>query len=51
LCFVNNDANGVLSAGDTDVTEYAWDYRNRLCRATTIFPVGRQLEIPDSDVS
>ncbi len=28
--FVDQDANGVLSAGDTDVTVYGWDQRNRL---------------------
>jgi len=28
----------------------AQPFRRDLCRATTTFPVGRQLEIPDSDV-
>ncbi len=28
--FVDADADGVLDSGDTDVTTYSWDYRNRL---------------------
>jgi RHS repeat-associated protein len=28
--FIDNDGNWALSAGDTDVTQYAWDHRNRL---------------------
>ena len=28
------DADGVLDAGDTDVTEYTWDNRNRLVKVT-----------------
>jgi RHS repeat-associated protein len=28
--FIDTDIDGVLDAGDTDVTIYAWDYRNRL---------------------
>ena len=28
--FVDADADGVLDSGDTDVTTYTWDYRNRL---------------------
>ncbi len=28
--FVDADADGVLDAGDTDITTYTWDYRNRL---------------------
>ena len=30
---VNND--GILNTGDTDVTEYTWDYRNRLTTIVT----------------
>ncbi|MHB1037230.1 MAG: RHS repeat-associated core domain-containing protein [Pirellulales bacterium] len=32
--YVDANANGVLDAGDTYVTEYAWDYRNRLVSVT-----------------
>jgi len=32
--FVDVDLDGQLSAGDTDVTAYAWDYRNRLVEVT-----------------
>jgi len=32
--FVDVNANGLLDAGDTDVTEYQWDYRNRLVKVT-----------------
>jgi RHS repeat-associated protein len=32
--FIDNDASDDLSAGDTDVTEYEWDYRNRLVSVT-----------------
>jgi RHS repeat-associated protein len=28
--FLDTDADGVLDAGDTDITIYTWDYRNRL---------------------
>ena len=28
--FVDADTDGVLDAGDTDITTYTWDYRNRL---------------------
>jgi RHS repeat-associated protein len=28
--FIDNDGNWALSAGDTDVTQYTWDHRNRL---------------------
>ena len=31
--FVDTDADGVLDSGDTDITEYTWDYRNRLTEA------------------
>lgn len=30
LRFVDEDASGMLNAGDTDITEYVWDHRNRL---------------------
>jgi RHS repeat-associated protein len=30
--FIDLDANGALSAGDTEVTEYTWDVANRLTR-------------------
>ena len=33
--FVDNDSDGELSSGDTDVTEYEWDHRNRLVKVTT----------------
>ena len=32
--FVDNNANGVLDAGDTSITQYTWDYRNRLTDVT-----------------
>ena len=32
--FVDGNSNGTLDSGDTDVTEYTWDYRNRLTSAT-----------------
>jgi RHS repeat-associated protein len=34
LRFVDEDENEELNAGDTDVTEYQWDYRNRLVKVT-----------------
>ena len=30
--FVDNDTDGQIGAGDTDVTQYAWDHRNRLVK-------------------
>ena len=33
--FVDTDSSGTISAGDTDITEYDWDYRNRLTTVTT----------------
>ncbi len=32
--YVDEDESGDYSAGDTDVTEYAWDHRNRLTTVT-----------------
>jgi RHS repeat-associated protein len=32
--FIDNDGNWALSAGDTDVTQYTWDHRNRLVGVT-----------------
>ena len=32
--FIDVNANGLLDAGDTTVTTYAWDHRNRLTRVT-----------------
>jgi len=32
--FVDNNSNGLLDSGDTDITEYTWDYRNRLTVVT-----------------
>ena len=32
--FVDEDASSTLNAGDTDITEYAWDWRNRLTTVT-----------------
>ena len=32
--FVDVNTNGVLDTGDTDITEYTWDYRNRLTNVT-----------------
>ncbi len=32
--FVDEDSSGTLTTGDTEVTEYAWDYRNRLTNVT-----------------
>ena len=33
--FVDADADGVLDSGDTDITTYTWDYRNRLTAVST----------------
>jgi RHS repeat-associated protein len=33
--FIDADSSGTLNSGDTDVTQYEWDYRNRLTRITT----------------
>jgi len=30
LRYVDTDTSGTLNSGDTDITEYEWDYRNRL---------------------
>ena len=32
--FVDEDESGTLNTGDTDITEYTWDYRNRLTTVT-----------------
>ncbi len=32
--YKDNDTSWTLSSGDTDVTDYTWDYRNRLLSAT-----------------
>ena len=32
--FVDNDTSGTLTTGDTDITEYQWDHRNRLTSVT-----------------
>ena len=32
--FVDNDTSGTLTTGDTDMTEYTWDHRNRLTNVT-----------------
>jgi len=32
LRFVDTDSSGTLTAGDTDITEYTWDHRNRLTK-------------------
>ena len=32
--FIDNNHDGVLDAGDTDVTEYTWDARERLTKVT-----------------
>jgi len=34
LKFVDADQSGTLTAGDTDVTEYTWDHRNRLTKVS-----------------
>jgi RHS repeat-associated protein len=31
--YIDEDADDVLDSGDTDITEYSWDYRNRLTEA------------------
>jgi RHS repeat-associated protein len=33
--FVDNDSSGTLNTGDTNITEYEWDHRNRLTKVTT----------------
>jgi RHS repeat-associated protein len=30
--FIDNNQNGQLDAGDTDITQYTWDHRNRLVK-------------------
>ncbi|ASV76677.1 hypothetical protein THTE_4076 [Thermogutta terrifontis] len=30
--FIDTNANGQLDAGDTDITQYTWDHRNRLTK-------------------
>jgi len=30
--FIDNDSSGTLTTGDTDITLYTWDHRNRLTR-------------------
>ncbi|GAB6188111.1 hypothetical protein [Thermopirellula anaerolimosa] len=30
--FIDANANGQLDAGDTDITQYTWDHRNRLTK-------------------
>ncbi len=30
--FVDGNANGQLDQGDTEITEYTWDHRNRLVK-------------------
>jgi hypothetical protein len=32
--FIDEDESGTLNSGDTDITEYTWDYRNRLTNVT-----------------
>jgi hypothetical protein len=32
--FVDEDSSGTLNTGDTDITEYEWDHRNRLAKIT-----------------
>ena len=32
--YVDEDSSGTLNSGDTDITTYGWDYRNRLTEAT-----------------
>ena len=32
--FVDTDSSGTLNSGDTSITEYTWDHRNRLTSAT-----------------
>jgi len=32
--FVDEDESGTLNTGDTEITEYTWDYRNRLTNVT-----------------
>ena len=34
LRYVDTDSSGTLNTGDTDITTYAWDYRNRLVTAS-----------------
>lgn len=33
--FVDSDSDGVLSTGDTSITEYVWDHRHRLIEVTS----------------
>ena len=34
--FVDNDSSGTQTLGDTSITEYEWDHRNRLTRVTEL---------------
>ena len=38
--FVDADGDGVLDAGDTSITEYGWDNRNRLVEITDLAVFG-----------
>ena len=38
--FVDNDSSGTLNSGDTNITTYAWDHRNRLVTVTTYSTYG-----------
>ena len=38
--YKDNDTSWTLSSGDTDVTDYTWDYRNRLLSATNYATYG-----------
>ena len=38
--FIDNNHDGVLEAGDTDITQYTWDNRNRLVEVTNYATFG-----------
>ncbi len=38
--FVDTNFNGLLDTGDTSVTEYTWDHRNRLTSMTSFATAG-----------
>ena len=40
--YVDSDSSSGCNAGDSDVTEYEWDYRNRLTKVTTRPSFGSQ---------
>jgi len=51
--FIDADANGVLDAGETDITTYTWDYRKTSCLQETKTKIRYAVSSlpPDSNVN